>query len=167
MLGGWRGTSLETIDVTEHLFETKRLSQNIHSSGLSSLFEQRGFAETGHHDDMGSGTEIANLGKAFDSVLAGQFDIHESDVVTHVLEFSDRLFPGSCNIHITIMHPKSYHQTLGKIRVIFDNENLGRDLSHQNPTEWTSNISMDDTHITQKFSVRYNYAEESTGYYEF
>ena len=65
--------------------------------------------------------EIPNFGKAFNAVLAGQLDIHKSNVVTEATKLSDRLFTCARNVHVTITHTQSNHQTFGKVRIVLDN----------------------------------------------
>ena len=121
----------ETIYDIEHLFEPKRFTQDIDGACLASLIQQGRFTEAGHHYDLSARAESADFGKAIDAVFARQLDVHKGNVVTDALEFPDRLLTGTGDVHLTVMHPQSYHEALGKIRVILDDQYFGCFFSHR------------------------------------
>lgn len=131
MSGNLREIIAKLINMTKHLFKPERLTQDINGTGLTCPIEHSGLTEAGHHDNVRRWAESANFSKAFNTTFTGQLDVHKSDVVTEILEFSDRLFTGTRDIHMAITHPESNHKALGEIGIVFDDQYIGYFMDHR------------------------------------
>ena len=126
----WR-TVLDVIDIGEHFFQSKRFSQNIDGPRLAGLFEEGHFAKTGHHDNLGSRTEISNFGEALYTILTGEFDINEGDVIAEVAKFLNRLLTCPCYIDVAVTQTKGNHKTLSEIRIVLHDQHFRDIFIHQ------------------------------------